>query len=172
MIASLKGRVQLRRISTQLYVGIGGAVALTVAASLVGWFSFSRVAEVQSRVNEGSVPEMGAAFGIAQHSSALVAAAPRLTSATTEEDLAGIAASVHATYRAFEEEVASLEQGGAGEERVRRIRAHADALLLNIEETKGSMLDLLELAQRREATEYRVDGAEQPPGRHCDPGGR
>ena len=151
MIASLKGRFQLKRISTQLYVGIGGAVALTVAASLVGWFSFSSVAEVQSRVNEGSVPEMRAAFGIAQHSSALVAAAPRLTSATTDEDLAGIAASVDATYRAFEEEVASLEQRGAGEERVQRIRAHADALLLNIEEIKGSMLDLLELAQRREA---------------------
>ncbi|MYB28609.1 MAG: hypothetical protein F4X38_05655, partial [Acidimicrobiaceae bacterium] len=28
------------RISTKLYVGIGGAVAMTLAASLVGWFSF------------------------------------------------------------------------------------------------------------------------------------
>ena len=65
-------------ISTQLYVVLGGAVALTVAASLVGWFSFSRVGEVQSRVNDGSVPELEAAFRIAQHSNTLVTAAPRL----------------------------------------------------------------------------------------------
>lgn len=74
------------RLSTQLYLGIGGAVALTVIASLVGWFSFDRVGDVQSRVNEGSVPEMAAAFGVAQQSGALVAAAPRLTAAATPED--------------------------------------------------------------------------------------
>ena len=40
------------RISMQLYLGIGGAVVLTVAASLVGWFSFNRVGEVLEMSDE------------------------------------------------------------------------------------------------------------------------
>ena len=36
------------RISTRLYLGIGGAVALTAAASLVGWFSFTQVATLRT----------------------------------------------------------------------------------------------------------------------------
>ena len=62
----LEGRF---RISSQLYLGIGSsAVMLTMVASLVGWFSFNRVGDAQSRVNEGSVPGMAAAFGVAQQS--------------------------------------------------------------------------------------------------------
>ena len=48
---------------------------LTVAASLVAWFSLDRVGDAQAKVNEGSVPEMEAAFGVAEYSSELVAAA-------------------------------------------------------------------------------------------------
>ena len=44
------------RISTKLYMGIGGAVVMTLAASLVGWFSFNRVGDVQRRVNEAACP--------------------------------------------------------------------------------------------------------------------
>ena len=97
------------RISTQLYIGIGGAVMLTVAASLVGWFSFDRVANAQSDVNEGRVPEVVAAFGVARYSSALVAAAPRLTAATTPEDFAVASDEITAAHESFEEELAVLE---------------------------------------------------------------
>ena len=152
MTARLRSLFALRlRISTQLYVGIGGAVALTIAASLVGWFSFNRVGEVQSRVNEGSVPEMGAAFGVAQYSSTLVAAAPRLTSALTSQDLASVSASIDDAHSAFEVEVASLERRDAGDKRVQRIRAHAGTLVQNIEEIKASMAELFDHTERREA---------------------
>ena len=90
------------RISTQLYLAIGGAVALTIAASLVGWFSFNRVGEAQSQVNENSLPEVVAAFGIAQHSGTLVNAAPRLTAATTPEELAAESAGIYAAGNALE----------------------------------------------------------------------
>ena len=69
------------RISTQLHLAIWGAVALTICASLVAWLSFNRVGEVQSRVNEGSIPDIAASFEVAQYSGILVAAAPRLTTA-------------------------------------------------------------------------------------------
>ena len=96
------------RISTQLYLAIGGAVALTIAASLVGWFSFDRVGDAQSEVNESSVPEVVAAFGIAQHSSTLVNAAPRLTAATTPEELADVSAEIDRARAALEEQLVVL----------------------------------------------------------------
>ena len=149
------------RISTQLYIGIGGAVLLTVAASLVGWFSFDRVANAQSDVNEGRVPEVVAAFGVARYSSALVAAAPRLTAATTPEDFTFASDEIADAHAAFEEELAVLEQRDADDERFERIRSRADTLLLNIEAIKGEMSEVFALTDRREAlqvelTELRV----------------
>ena len=67
------------RVSTQLHLAIWGAISLTVCASVVGWLSFNRVGDAQSRVNENSIPEMAASFGVAQYGGVLVAAAPRLT---------------------------------------------------------------------------------------------
>ena len=73
MFALLRRLLESRfRLSTQLYLGIGGAVVTTMAAALVGWFSFDSVGDAQSHVNDKSVPEVVAAFGIAQHSGTLV----------------------------------------------------------------------------------------------------
>ena len=91
------------RISTQLYMAIGGAVALTIAASLVGWSSFNRVGAAQSQVNDDSLPEVVAAFGIAQHSGTLVNAAPRLTAATTPDELAAVSAGIDEARNALED---------------------------------------------------------------------
>ncbi len=124
------------RISTQLHLAIWGAVALTIAASLVGWFSFNRVGDVQSRVNEGSIPEMAAAFGVAHYTGTLVAAAPRLTAAATKEEFDQVARSIDEAHRAFEEQVDLLE-ADAGGESFARIRAHADRLISNIEVIKS-----------------------------------
>ena len=146
------------RISTQLYAGIGGAVALTIAASLVGWFSFNRVAEVQRQVNQGSVPEMAAAFGVARYSSTLVAAAPRLTAAATAAELALVAADVEAAHRAFAEQVAALEQRVADDQRVMRMRGHADTLLGNTAAIQTSMTELFALSERRAAVRAELTG--------------
>ena len=89
-------------------MAIGGAVALTVAASLVGWFSFNRVGAAQSLVNENSLPEVVAAFGIAQHSGTLVNAGPRLTAAATPEELAAESAGIDAARNSLEGHLAVL----------------------------------------------------------------
>ena len=133
-------------ISTQLYVVLGGAVALTVAASLVGWFSFSRVGEVQTRVTDGSVPELEAAFRIAQHSNSLVTAAPRLVSAVNFSDLAVVELLIANAYMALESEIASLEQSGTSRERVEPIRERSNALVSNIEQIEVSMEELFAAA--------------------------
>ena len=166
------------RISTQLYVGIGGAVVLTVAASLVGWFSFNSVGNSQSQVNEESIPEVVAAFGVAQHSATLVAAAPRLTAATTPEDLVRVAASIEEAYASLEEQLALLGVESEGQpvllrwgcrqsiediqandsaNRFERIRANVDTLILNIHATEDGMVELFELTRRRDALRAELD---------------
>ena len=113
------------RISTQLHLAIWGAVALTICASLVAWLSFNRVGEVQSRVNEGSIPDIAASFEVAQYSGILVAAAPRLTTAATTEEFDEVDLSIDEAYSGFEEQLALLEEGTMGGESFARIRAHA-----------------------------------------------
>ena len=133
------------RISTLAYVGIGGAVALTLGASLVGWFSFDRVGNVQSKVNDGSVPELAASFGVAQFAGSLVAAAPRLASAATPEEFERVSSEITESYRLFELELASLEERSL--QPFEHIRKRADSLLANIEEIEDDKVEFFELEQ-------------------------
>ena len=139
------------RISTQLQLAIWGAVALTISASLVGWFSFNRVGDVQSRVNEGSIPEMAAAFGVAQYSGTLVAAAPRLTAAVTTAEFDQVVLSINEADRAFEDQLALLEEGGSGDEVFAEVRTLADSLISNIEAIKKEKTEFFALAKDTEA---------------------
>ncbi len=136
------------RISTQLYVGIGGAVLLTVAASLVGWFSFNCVGEVQNRVNEGSVPELVAAFGVAQHSGTLVVAAPRLTTAATPEELNMVASEITEAHAALEEQLAVLGGDGGGGEHFIGIQDDATSLLSNVKAIESERSEIFTLKER------------------------
>lgn len=138
------------RISTQLYLGIGGAVAMTIAASLVGLFSFNSVGEAQSRVNEGSVPELAAAFGVARLGGILVAAGPSLTAAETIEEFADVSAGIADTHRDFEEQLIVLEKDGQ-DKRFEGIRADAGTLINNLESIEEGMLERFELADRADA---------------------
>ena len=153
MIGQFRGLLESRfRISTQLYLGVGGAVMLVLAASLVGWFSFNRVGDLQNRVNEGRVPEMEAAFGVAQHSNSLVAAAPQLTTAATPADFNRVFSGIGEAYSALEEQLAILEKNAdAGDERFARIRERADALIANIEAVQGGMSESFSLNEQSEA---------------------
>ncbi len=150
MVERLKRIVDSRfRISTQLYLAVGGAVALTLAAALVGWFSFDRVGTVQSRVNEGSVRELAAAFGVAQYSGVLVAAAPNLATASTPEEFDQVVQNIDEAYAAFEEQLATLEaREDADQERVGHIRGYADTLISNIEALRSETSGVFELRQR------------------------
>ncbi|MCY4086696.1 MAG: ATP-binding protein [Actinomycetia bacterium] len=152
MIARLKRLLESRfRISAQLHLAIWSAVALTIAASLVGWFFFNRVGDFQSRVNEGSIPEMAAAFGVAQYSGTLVAAAPRLTAAATTEEFDQVALSIEEAYRAFEEQLALLEEGGSGEEIFAEVRTLANGLIANIGTIQSDKNTFFTLEEQTEA---------------------
>lgn len=152
MISLLKRLLAARhRIAFHLYVGIGTAVALTMVASLVAWFSFDQVGDAQRQVNERAVPEIATAFAVAQQSGTLAAAAPRLVAAETPMAFAEVAAKV-ATERAdFKKQLAALTQQGAAEERFARIRAHGDTLIANINAIEASVSKRFELNARSRA---------------------
>ena len=147
------------RISTQLYLGIAGAVAMTFAASIVGWFSFERVGEVQSQVNEGSVPALAAAFGVAQQTGALVAFAPRLVSAANPDDLARISGDIVSAREAFETQLAGLQQLGGEEERARELGVQGAELVANVQEVLGLVLQHFSLTRVREELRAELDAA-------------
>ena len=137
------------RISTKLYMGIGGAVALTLAASLVGWFSFNRVGDVQRRVNEGSVPELAAAFGVAQYGGILANAAPSLAAAATTLELFQEGQQIDRTVLTFEEQMAILEQSNSDVTSVARIRESADTLIANISEIRTEVSERFQISEQR-----------------------
>ena len=139
------------RLSGQFSLGIGAAVALTFAASLVGWFSFDRVANVQRQVNEGSVPEMVAAFGVARHAGSLVAAAPRLTTAASAAELAAVESRISTTHQALQDELDALQAAGADLAAIAQVRTHADTVLSNIEAIRVGMTELFPLQERSTA---------------------
>ncbi len=143
------------RISTQLYFGIGVAVALTISASLVGWFSFNQVGDAQNRVNEGSVPELAAAFGVAQFSGELVNAAPSLAAAETRESFTVVVSGIDTSRSAFEQELAALQ--GSDAERFARIGANAETLFANIEAIKQDRLTLFDLTDRKDVLRAEIE---------------
>lgn len=139
------------RLGVQLYVGIGGAVLLTMIASLVGWSAFNRVGEVQRLVNDGSIPEMETAFRVAQQSGNLVAAAPRLTVAAVE-DFAAVSAQVAQERQLFEAQLDDLllQVGGAADIQA-AVRTNAAALIANIETLESDVEVLFALSDRSDA---------------------
>ncbi len=129
------------RISTQIYLAFGGAVFLTIAASLVGWFSFDRVGIQQARVNEGSVPEMTAAFGIAQLANILVDAGPRLAATTNTTDFQIVAADISAANVALVGQLALLQGQHTSDPRFHRMRSYVDELTSNTHEIQTGMVE-------------------------------
>ena len=158
MMGAIKKLLAARyRLATQLYAALSFTGLVTVAAILVAWQSFDRIDETQRRVNEESFPEMVSAFGIAQTSGSLVAAAPRLTSASTREDLEAVIAEVSDVRREFEKQFGNLMQFDLGEGSI-RVDQYSSELIENIDAIEASMRELLGLRAR--SAEFRMQLAE------------
>ena len=163
----LKGLAEKRYlVSTQIYFAFGGAALLTLTASLVGWYSFDQVGNFQSRVNEGSVPEMSAAFGIAQHANTLVSAGPRLTTTTSPEDYNNVAASIAESNTALVGQLALLQGQHADDERFARMRTHVDSLTSNTHTIQVGMVKSFPRATRIAALQAEIVEVGSQPGPH------
>ena len=145
------------RIATQLYVGIGGAAALTLAASLVALFAFAQVGDSQNRVTLGTVPELAAAFGVAQGSGTLVAAGPRLTATANQDELNRAVVEIAPAQRAFESALEDLmsrgtasEESFGGDTEIVSIRTRGGELIGNIAAIEESVSEGFQLGAESE----------------------
>jgi len=71
-------------LSVKLYAAIGGAVALTLAASVVAWISFVELGQLQRRITREHIPSITDSLRLAQQSALIAATAPTLVSAANE----------------------------------------------------------------------------------------
>lgn len=123
------------RISTQLYVGFGGAVLLIIVVSLLALFFLNYIGQIQRNVSEKNVPEMTSAFAIAQQTTALVAAAPRLA-ASTPEQFETMAATIGWQADAFSAQLSIMMEHQGDDERARQIQSGGIGIIENIEQVK------------------------------------
>ncbi len=130
----------LSRISTQIYLAFAAAVALTIAAALVAWFSFDRVREAQRQVNEVSVPEMAAAFGMAQRASTLVDSAPRLTTAADPQDFNIVSGDVGEANVGLVNQLAQLQGLETEDDSFDQMRDYVDDVTANIHTIQTGMV--------------------------------
>ena len=75
-------------LSTKLYAAIAGAVALTLAASLVAWISFVELGQLQRRITREHIPSITDSLRLARQSALIAATAPALVK-TGKFDIGG-----------------------------------------------------------------------------------
>ena len=124
------------RISTQLYVGFGGAVALIILISLLALFFLDYIGKIQQNVSEKSVPEMTSAFAIAQQTASLVAAVPRLTTVTTPAQFETIAAIIGWQADEFKAQLSIMLENQGKDARAQQIQSGGIGIVKNIEQVK------------------------------------
>ena len=146
------------RISGQLYLGIGTAVALTMSVSMVAWFAFNEVGEAQREVNEVAVPEIASAFGVAQRSGTLAAAAPRLAAAETPEALEAVTASIADERESFAVQLEAIAAYEMENERFQLISESGNTLMSNIEMIEESVAQRFVLDDRSQALRRELEG--------------
>ena len=133
-------------VAGKLYLGLGGAFALALAASLVGFYSFQNVGDAQRRITEHSVPDLNTAFLLAQRGALLVAAVPRLVAADTNEDLAAARAEFEAHRAEFAEIMDSVRGMEVGKDLLEQLDGVATNLIENIDWIDRSVERRIELA--------------------------
>lgn len=164
MLGWLKRIWSLRkRISTQMYIGIGSSLVLTIAASVVGWLSFNRVDAAQNQVAEVNLPEMISALRIAESTSTLTAAAPRLAAVSTPQELTAVSLEISQAREGFERQIETMQSGmdEVGEEegfsdwlireRFTSILSNSQTLFANLNVIESTMPRIFDLNNRSEA---------------------
>lgn len=145
-------------ISTQIYLAFGAAVALTLAASLVAWFSFDNVGIHQDRVTEVSVPEMYASFGIAHNANTLMSAGPRLAAAANTDDYNTVSQEINAAGRELARKLDALQGSHAGDGTFDAMRRDVDALTENVHTIRDGMPESFQRRAELAAFEEQILG--------------
>ena len=146
-----------RGIAVQMYIGLGATVSLTVLASAVALVSFYEVRESQEIMNQSTVPDMAAAFTVAQRVGALVDAAPSLTVVDSIDQFEERREEIGEQLRIFEESLQVLAGRRGESEGIRRIRVRGREMSTNMRAIETSQEQVFALAERRTALGEQID---------------
>ena len=149
------------KISTQLHASFGGAVVLIVAISVVTIAVLGHIKTIQYDISEQNMPEMQAAFSVAQQTSTLVAAAPQLATAATLEQIEDVVASVSVQEEAFEEELVNMLKRQEDSELVQQLRANGENIIRGIDRVKVLVRERFDLSQRSALLKEELRGAHE-----------
>jgi class 3 adenylate cyclase len=152
-------------LSTKLYAAIAGAVALTLAASLVAWISFVELGHLQRRITREHIPSITDSLRLAQQSALIAATTPALVSATSETEQRELMSSLRnhqlligGLFDALEKEIVHAADPGVPRQ-----------LIAGIREANGKLSDVLDrldrsvarqLVLRKELAERRLRAVE------------
>lgn len=136
------------RISTQLYVGFGGAVILIIVISLLALFILDYIGKIQKNVSEKNVPEMTSAFTIAQQTASLVAAVPRLTTVASQEEFETIAATTGWQADEFRAQLSIMLENQKRDARAQQIQSGGIGIVQNIDRVKLLVRERFDVRQQ------------------------
>jgi class 3 adenylate cyclase len=157
----IRSRQHRLGLSTKLYAAIAGAVALTLAASLVAWFSFVELGQLQRRITREHIPSMTQSLRLSQQSTLIAATTPALLAATSEVERQRLTAGLREQQRAIggliddlERQVADATDHGIPKQLMSEIRSATGELsgvLDRLDQSVGRQLALrTELTERRD----------------------
>ncbi len=130
-------------IGTQIVVGLGGGVLLTLGAVVMALALMRVVSARQAEVNEQHMPALVGAFDVAQLSADLVRATPRLVAATDLDALDVVrmefVVTEDALLAAVEEVTGAQAASGTGEEEGETLEALVSSLIVIVTEIGESV---------------------------------
>ncbi len=143
-------------IASQIWVGLGGSVSLTLVASLLALGLMTIVNASNREVADTYMPGMIAAFDVARSSSELVRASPRLIAADTPEDLALVDVDVAREERFLRTRMGEMAGAGLEGELQDSIVRLASSLVESIDLIRESMARRMNYRARVRGLERQV----------------
>ena len=160
MSLKLFQRAGSRRIGlgVKMYAAFGLGVLLMLAASGVALVAFDVVSNSQRHITERSVPSLVVAIRAAQHSSALVDAAPRLVSASSAAELSEVKAAIDRNKYLLNNLIRELQAQDSldDQQRAGALRSLSDALTANLDEIEQSSTRRREIELRLSVREAEI----------------
>lgn len=134
-----------RQISTQIYIGIGGALLLTFSAGLTGMISFEAVGRSQTEITSATIPELTSAFTLARHTSTLLAAGPQIITSDSQAEFERVNGNLEAVHDQIEAELAKFSEVAGGGERIDALRDYISAIDSDIAQLATDQQETLQL---------------------------
>ena len=152
-------------IGSQVVVGLGGGVVMTIGAIVLALILMSIVNSQQSQVTETHMPALVAAFEVAQQSTELVRASPRLLAATSPEVLDEVMVEVRRQEDQLLSRVTQIAAAEGGEGNQGEMEAMVvpvvDSLVESIDQIHISVLRRMTARERLEELETQLAAAGQ-----------